>query len=302
MKIGIGAVQFGTNYGISNKSGKTPESEVRVILTAAYEFGVRFIDTAALYGNSEEVIGRAMPPDTNFNIVTKTVAFSKQVLDEIDAQHLEDAFRTSLIKLRMPSVYGLLMHRADDLLLPGGELLMNRLSWLKKEGVVSKIGVSVYSSQQIDQVLDRFSIDLIQLPINVLDQRLLRSGHLEKLKRSGIEIHARSVFLQGLLLMEQQDIPDYFNGVREKLDSYHQIIRERGLTPLQASLGFVSGIPEIDQVICGVNNSEQLREICKATQAKVDWKEFTNFAVFDESIVNPSLWRLDEEKKGSVEG
>jgi len=300
MKIGIGAVQFGANYGISNKDGKTPESEVRTILSTAFELGVRFIDTASLYGDSEEVIGRAMPPDTHFNIVTKTVAFSRQMLDEVDVQNLEDAFHASLLKLRMPSVYGLLMHRADDLLVAGGDLLMNRLLRLKKDGFVSKIGVSVYSGRQIDQVLDRFSIDLIQLPINVLDQRLLQGAYLEKLKRAGVEIHARSVFLQGLLLMGQQDIPDYFNSVREKLDSYHQIISKRGLTPLQAALGFVSGIPEIDQVICGVNNSEQLREICEAGQAKVDWREFTNFAVSDESIVNPSLWRLDVGKKGNV--
>ena len=300
MKIGLGAVQFGANYGISNKGGKTQESEVRTILATAHELGVRFIDTAALYGDSEEVIGRAMPPDTYFNIVTKTVAFSKEILNEVDAQHLEDAFHASLLKLRMPSVYGLLMHRAEDLLVPGGDLLMNRLLQLKRKGFVSKIGVSVYSGDQIDQVLDRFSIDLIQLPINVLDQRLLQSTHLEKLKRAGVEIHARSVFLQGLLLMEQQDIPSYFNGVREQLDAYHRIIKERGLTPLQAALGFVSGIPEIDQIICGVNNSEQLREVCEATQAAVDWREFTNFAVADESIVNPSLWRLDQVKEGNV--
>lgn len=86
------------------------------------------------------------------------------------------------------------MHRADDLFVPGGERLMAALTDLKQQGLVAKIGVSVYNAEQIDQVLDRFAIDLVQLPISVLDQRLLRSGHLRKLKSAGVEVHARSVF------------------------------------------------------------------------------------------------------------
>jgi aryl-alcohol dehydrogenase-like predicted oxidoreductase len=297
LKVALGTVQFGVNYGISNKAGKTPQAEVGAILAAARSKGVSVIDTAALYGDSEAVLGQSLLPDSDFKIVTKTPQFAKQALDESDAQHLEDTLRASLMRLGISSVYGLLIHRADDLLLPGGDLLVERLLRLKQNGLVSKVGVSVYSGRQIDQVLERFPLDLIQLPINVLDQRLLQSGHLQKLKNSGVEIHARSAFLQGLLLMEQQEIPDCFDSARERLESYHQFIREHGLTPLQAALGFVSGIPEIDQVVCGVNNARQLHEICEAAQAKVDVSAFADFATADETIVNPALWQLDKEKK-----
>lgn len=297
LKLGIGTVQFGLDYGISNQGGRTTLAEVKEILTTADELGVRVIDTACLYGDSEDVLGRSISPDSRFNIVTKTPQFTKQSLDETDAQHLEDTFHASLLKLNRPSVYGLLIHRVDDLFVPGGDLLMDQLLKLKKSGLVSKIGGSVYSGQQIDEVMNRFPIDLIQLPISVLDQRLLQSGHLQKLKLAGVEIHARSVFLQGLLLMELQDLPDYFNGIRERLKSYYRFIEAHELSPVQAALGFVSNISEIDHVICGANNHQQLREICAAAQVEVRCKDYADFAIMDEAITNPALWRLDKGKK-----
>lgn len=285
------------SYGISNNAGKTSQEEVGSILADAASYGVRVIDTASLYGNSETVLGRSLPSNSEFHIVTKTPQFAGQVLGESDAQHLEDTLRSSLSKLGRSSVYGLLIHRSSDILLPGGNLLVDRLLKLKQYGLVSKVGVSVYSGLQIDQVLERFPIDLIQLPINVLDQRLLQSGHLQILKRAGVEIHARSAFLQGLLLMEQQEVPEYFDGVREHLESLRLFMRERGLSPLQAALGFVSGIPEIDQVICGVNNARQLGEIIEAARVKVDFRKFAEYAIADEGIVNPALWKFNKEKK-----
>jgi aryl-alcohol dehydrogenase-like predicted oxidoreductase len=290
LKIALGTVQFGMNYGISNKAGKTSQTEVGAILTAAEKYGVSVIDTATLYGDSEAVLGQTLSPNSSFNIVTKTSQFAKQMLDEADAQHLEDTFHSSLSKLGRSSVYGLLVHRVDDLFLPGADLLMDRLLKLKQDGLVSKIGVSVYSGSQIDRLMERFKIDLIQLPINVMDQRLLQSGHLQKLKNAGVEIHTRSTFLQGLLLMKLQNVPEYFDVIRKNLESYHRFIRARGLTPIQAALGFVLGLQEIDQVICGVNNALQLGEICEAAQVEVESNELAEFAIADESIVNPALW------------
>lgn len=294
MKIGLGAVQFGLNYGISNYQGKTLPSEVGSILVAAQELGVRVIDTASLYGESEEVLGRCMPQGALFDIVTKTPQFGKSELCEADAQHLQDVFETSLAKLGYASVYGLLIHKADDLLVPGGSLLMDRLVQLKQAGLVNKIGVSVYTERQIDDVLARFSVDLVQLPVSILDQRLINSGHLQKLKQAGVEIHARSVFLQGLLLMRPDEVPAYFDSVRGELAVYHQFIASRGLTPVQAALGFVTAIDEIDCVICGVNSRQQLEEICMAADTPVGIADFANFSVTDESIVNPARWRISK--------
>lgn len=299
MKIGLGAVQFGLDYGIANTAGKVSEGDVAAILAAAAQLQLTLIDTAALYGDSEAVLGRTMSPASPFDIVTKTPQFAGSTLSELAAQQLEDSLHASLRKLQRRSVYGLLIHRVDDLLLPGGEVLMARMALLKQRGLVSKIGVSVYTGQQIDAVLARFPIDLIQLPINVLDQRLLHSGHLRKLKQAGVEIHARSAFLQGLLLMAPHELPAHFDGVREHLAAYHRFIAGQALTPLQAALGFVTGLEEIDRVICGVNSGMQLHEICAAAGHAVAGTaraDYDAFALSDELFVNPALWQHSKEK------
>ena len=182
MKIGLGTVQFGLDYGVSNKEGKTAPDEVGRILKAAADRGVRVIDTAALYGSSEEALGSALPTGHRFDIVTKTRSFKKDSITPDDARILEEGFGASLSKLRSRSVYGLLLHDCDDLLAKGGGLLMAKMQGFKERGLVKKIGVSVYTASQIDRVMARFSIDIIQLPLSVFDQRLIQSGHLSRLK------------------------------------------------------------------------------------------------------------------------
>ncbi|MEK6744849.1 MAG: aldo/keto reductase [Nitrospirota bacterium] len=294
MKLGLGTVQFGLDYGISNQGGQTTENEAAGILALAASKGVQIIDTAVLYGSSEQVLGRVLPANHRFQIVTKTPRFAN---DRADGQVLEDACLRSLNYLKQDSLYGLLVHHADDLLAPGGNVLMERMVELKRRGLVRKIGASVYTASQIDGIMDRFAIDLVQLPVNVLDQRLIRSGHLAKLKKAGVEIHARSVFLQGLLLMEARDLPPYFTPVRGHLEDYHVYLRERGISPLRAALGFAAGIPEIDVIVCGVNDRMQLNEII-ANAAALDPADFARFAVTDEAMVDPSRWQTGDRGGG----
>lgn len=163
---------------------------------------------------------------------------------------------------------------------------------LKGQQLVSKIGVSVYSAQQIDQLMDKFAIDLVQIPINVLDQRLLASGHLNKLKQQNIEIHSRSVFLQGLLLMGMDEIPSYFLAFKSHLDKWQQLIQSHDITPLQGALSFALSIPEIDKVVVGVNNVSQLIEIVAACNTYIDATQFEGIASMDTNLINPSNWKL----------
>jgi len=290
VKLGLGTVQFGLDYGLSNHLGKTPLGEAISILEVARQRGIRVIDTAALYGNSEEVLGRCLPKDHDFDIVTKTLRFSKGQITPGDADQLEQTFKHSLLTMSTESAYGLLIHHVDDLFIDGGHHLMERMLGLKQQGLVRKIGASVYTAVQIDRLLDRYAIDLIQIPINVFDQRLLRSGHLAKLKEAGIEIHARSVFLQGLLLMDPSEVPPYFESIRQHLTRYQEQMRQKGLTLLQAAIGFVAGMDHIDVVICGVNNHNQLKDICSSFRP-VPVDSYAKFALSDENVLNPSLWK-----------
>lgn len=292
MKIGLGTVQFGIDYGISNQDGKTSLDEIEKILNVAMHNGISVIDTAAMYGTSEEALGKTLSESHRFKIVTKTPRFTSSAITSDDVQRLEDSFSQSLHKMKRASSYGLLIHNADDLLSENGHLLFAKMSELKQKSLVEKIGVSVYTALQIDEILEKFQMDIVQLPINVFDQRLLVSGHLSKLKKRGVEIHARSAFLQGLLLMSPETLPPFFDSVREHLKNYHRVIHRHGLTPVRAALGFLINIPDINFIICGVNNHTQLKEIC-AEAVPVESMDFSSFSLSDEFILNPSNWSID---------
>jgi aryl-alcohol dehydrogenase-like predicted oxidoreductase len=289
VKLGLGTVQFGLSYGVSNRQGQTSPDEAARILATAAGRGLSVIDTAALYGTSEEVLGAVLPPGHGFRVVTKTCRFDGSRIPEDGGARLEEIFRTSLARLGAPSVYGLLLHNVQDLLVPGGELLYGRLLALRDAGLVQRIGVSVYRGEEIDRVLERFPIDLVQLPVNIFDQRLIHGGQLARLKRAGVEVHARSAFLQGLLLMAPEELPPGLAPVRPHLAAYRDWLAGHGISPLAAALGFVTGLADVDTVVCGVNDHQQLEELCVAA-APLTGLDFDRFALTDERILNPALW------------
>jgi aryl-alcohol dehydrogenase-like predicted oxidoreductase len=291
MKLGLGTVQFGLDYGVSNSTGKTPEAEARRILQLAAEKGVRVLDTAAGYGDSEEVLGRGLPAQHEFAIVTKTPVLPADETDNEHIEHVLTGFRQSLSRLGQEKVYGLLVHRAEELLTTKGERLMAALQDLKQQGLVSKIGVTVYGPEQTSRILDRYFVDLVQLPFNIYDQRFLRSGVLDRLKLLDIEVHARSAFLQGLLLMPPDRLAVEFNAIRAHHAQLYREITAAGMTPLEASLRFCLAESRIDQVIVGCETQSQLGEILRV--ACEDGNELLDperFAVEDEAIVNPARW------------
>lgn len=291
MKIGLGTVQFGVDYGISNSAGKVPVSEVRKILDLAKQQDVSILDTAFAYGDSEKILGSILADDGCFSVVTKTPVFKNQVIAKNEVTELSNAFIDSLKKLQQKSIYGLLVHAAEDLLKHGGDLLWKEMCHLKEQGMVKKIGVSIYTAEQIDKILDKYPIDLIQLPINVFDQRLLLNGYLNKLKKLNIEIHARSIFLQGVLLSKVKELPEYFKPLHRHLQGYYEFVYKHKWILVQAALGFVLGIKEIDTVLLGVDNEIQLREIVDVAKP-LDGGLFRRFAIDDELFLNPSKWQL----------
>ena len=286
-KLGLGTVQWGLRYGLANQNGLTPPETVREILSEARSYGITILDTASLYGESEAVLGANSLE--GFKVVTKTPRFATPVITDEQALNLTHTFSLSLQRLSTTKVYGLLIHHADDLLVPGGEKLVAAIMALKETGVVEKIGVSVYHSDQIDAVLKIIKPDLVQLPISVLDQRLLLNGQLERMKNMGIEIHARSVFLQGLLLMPLNRIPPYFDPIRPLLARWRAAAEGQGLTPVQAALSFVRDISYVDTVLVGVENLEQFRSCCVDFSVSATF-DASGLACHDPMYINPALW------------
>ncbi|WP_048314266.1 aldo/keto reductase, partial [Crocosphaera watsonii] len=170
--------------------------------------------------------------------------------------------------------------------------LFEEMLQLKQKNLIRKIGVSVYNADQIDQVLSRYSIDLIQLPINIFDQRLLKNGYLEKLHNLGIEIHARSLFLQGLLLMNLEELPPYFTPYRTCLETYYKTLDKNGISPLKSALDFIQNISQVNCIIVGINTAEQLQEILGTFNEteRLNSDFFESFSIENELIINPSNW------------
>jgi aryl-alcohol dehydrogenase-like predicted oxidoreductase len=283
-RIGLGTVQFGLPYGRFNKEGLPDKESVSATLAAAWEAGIRTLDTAAQYGESESRLGELANPD--FRIVTKTPPLRGQ---ESPSVSLIRGFHESLSRLNRKSVHGLLAHNADDLLGPFGREIFSAMADLRESGKVSRIGASVYTAEQIEKILVRFSIDLIQAPVNILDRRLTTSGWMKRLKEAGIEVHARSVFLQGLLLSDPSVLPCFFDSARPAIMKLRERARLIGITPLTAALRYVLDLPEVDVALVGVDNAAQLREILDdaACRQRVD---ASDLGVDDVEILNPGMW------------
>jgi aryl-alcohol dehydrogenase-like predicted oxidoreductase len=292
MKLGLGTAQFGMIYGAFNRHGQTTIHEVVQILEVCAGFKVHVIDTAASYGESEQVIGQCLPRAHHFKIVTKTPYFKVSKITEQQASDLEKTFELSLRKLNQSSIYGLLIHNPENLLAENSVLLWETMQVLKQQGRVVKIGVSVYTRHQIDQLLARYNLDLLQVPINVFDQRLIEAGYLKRLKERGIEIHARSPFLQGLLVTDLVHLHPYFDFIKDHIIAYRKYIETYGLSPTQAAIGFLKNMDEIDTIIVGVETIDQLKQIIADFHKESPVINFSRFAIHEEKVINPALWKL----------
>src|SRR5579883_2068906 len=177
-RLALGTVQFGLAYGVSHEGGRVPVEEARNILELAALSGVDMLDTAAAYGDSEDVLGTIAGEESPFSIVAKTQPIRAETIDDAAAARVEAEFRESLRRLRRKKAYALLVHHARDILNPGGERLWARLEALRGQGLVGKIGLSAYDRAEIDEATDRYPIEILQAPLNAFDQRLFADGGL----------------------------------------------------------------------------------------------------------------------------
>jgi aryl-alcohol dehydrogenase-like predicted oxidoreductase len=283
-RIGLGTVQFGMDYGVSNEVGQVASTEVSEILVAATEAGIRMLDTAASYGAAEEVLGRALLPNHRFDIVTKTLPLSHGLSE------VEKRARRSLEYLGQKPLDAILVHAARDLAGPDGPKLWELLERLRGEGLFKRIGISAYVDDNPLFLAERYRPDLMQVPFSLLDQRLRRTGALDRIKETGAEIHARSIFLQGLLLMNPSRLPAKLVHSAPALAAIRARIEEAGMTPIEAALGFVLSQGEVDVAIVGITGRSELSEIVAASRATLSTFDWAACAIDDPLTLTPSLW------------
>ena len=286
MKLALGTVQFGLNYGIANKTGQVNSVDAAKIVQLARDSRIDTVDTAIVYGNSEKVLGEIGLND--LRIVTK---LPEVPVAEIDPRSwIIKQFNKSLERLKVDHVTGLMLHRPIQLMDKNGIEIWEGLQSLKNNGLVSKIGYSIYSPNELNPLWEQFRPDIIQAPYNVFDQRLRKSGWLDRCHSAGVEVHARSVFLQGLLLMSADKRPSKFDRWNNVWNAWDDWLESEKLDPLDACLRFVVADEMIDRIVVGIDNVDQLTEIVTVLNNGAELQVPNIFSIEDESLLNPALW------------
>jgi aryl-alcohol dehydrogenase-like predicted oxidoreductase len=276
-KLAIGSVQFGLEYGISNNHGQTKSDEVEKILQLAISNGINTLDTAHGYGSSEETLG-------NFNLEKWDIV--SKFSEASDNVSLRKSLKESLKRLGVKNLHGYIAHSASLLIENPG--LWTILKQFKSEGLVKKIGYSLYHLHELERLLENDMIpDLVQLPYNIVDNRF--SSRLPMLKDYGTEIHTRSAFLQGIFFMDYKKLNSHFGEIipfLKDLDSKFN-------TP-ESKAGFLLNYclqnPYIDKVVIGVNISEQLEQNIQSLNNQLPSTALESIPYISEKILIPVNW------------
>ncbi len=285
-RIALGTAQFGLDYGVTNRAGQVSGHVAAAVLERARALGIEWLDTAAAYGSAESVLGRLAGSGSGFRICTKVVSAA----DGADlAAAAQRQFAGSLARLGRERVDVLMIHDARLLLGAEGPALHRWLQEQKARGRALAIGASVYDGAQARALAERFSLDCVQLPLSVLDQRSLRDGTLPQLKARGVRVQARSVLLQGLLLADPQRLPPAFVAARVPLARVYAAAAASGVSSLALALGFVASVAEVDQIVLGVESPAQLDACVHALDTPAD-AQWHDLACDDPAVVDPRRW------------
>jgi len=290
----LGTAQFGLAYGITNTAGQVSEAEVAHLLTQAEDSGIRYLDTAQAYGNAEMVLGRQLPASHGFKLISKLPALPQPVFKAQDSEAWEQTFFASCQRLGVQGLDALLLHSPADLRKPGGDYLEAWLLRLRERGLVQRLGISIYSAEDLEGVNPAL-LDLVQLPLSLLDQRLLQDGTLARLRAAGTAIHARSLYLQGLLLTPAEQWPPWVSTeMRTHQHALEALAQERGCRLIDLALRFARDQVDLEAVVIGVCSSHELAELSAVWSStlplkKIDWG---SWALNDSIIVDPRRWPI----------
>lgn len=295
MDFCLGTVQLGIRYGIQD-NGLPSHEETEYILSDALDAGIRYFDTAAAYGDAENVLGsyslRYQKQAKEMHIISKLnpQAFQRAPREKWRDIALKNA-EESLKWVRKDRFAAYLFHNAAHIF---DSDAVEALDSVRKEGLAQLIGVSVYTPQEAMQALEYQQIGAVQIPYNVFDQRLDRCGFFAAAKKKKIQIFARSSLLQGLALMQPYQLPENVRFAAPYLTKFLSICNDFDILPLQAAIGYVSAHPDINYVVFGVDNRTQLSEYISMKSMIIPEKMREAFVeAFDEvdaKLVNPSLW------------
>ena len=287
VNLSLGTAQFDMPYGIARTSNKISFNQIAEILDFAYKNGVNTLDTAIHYGNSEEILGKIGVSD--WNIITKIHSLSLDTKDPYGWVISE--VENSLKKLNVSQLNGILLHESKLLSNKYGSLIWKALEYLKAQNLSRNIGVSIYDPSEISNINQDYSFDIIQAPYNVLDKRIESSGLLERISKNNKELHVRSIFLQGLLLMDSSSRPSKFNKWNDIWSNWEEWLIRNNLSSLEACINFACLDTRISKVIVGVDSLAQIKKIISTVALQKKLMKFPDIQSIDEDLINPSNWK-----------
>ncbi len=293
----LGTVQLGAKYGIANDLGQPTLAEAQAIIDATYNAGIRYFDTAQAYGSSEDVLGKILPTYFNVKVISK---FAPE-LDYLKNNILEEAFEKTIKKLGLIP-FGMMLHRYDwmkDWDYGLREIIRHVVIF---RGV--NFGVSVYSSEEAEALLDIKEVSLIQIPLNVFSKEMLDKDIFARAKKANKILFLRSVFLQGLLLLEPKELPQEMGFAKECIKQLYDFCQHKGVGVKEFCLGYALFKAEgYGRVLFGAETKEQVLENIELVnnlniddKTFMEWEQIVSGLLVPEQMLNPSIWPKIDKK------
>tara|TARA_Y100001968_G_scaffold333232_1_gene394867 strand:- start:2919 stop:3836 length:918 start_codon:yes stop_codon:yes gene_type:complete len=283
--IVLGTAQFGSNYGITNENNIL-HSEAREILEFAQSVNINSLDTAYSYQNSESIIGSSYPLSCNFKISSKFPSQSDKYFSKDSKEQWNNIFKTSLLRLKISSLDTYFIHNINDLKKDGRDLLLEWLLDLKQEGLIRRIGLSIYNKSDLSGIyLDNF--DIVQLPLSIYDQTFINNNTIKYLNDIGLKIQARSIFLQGIILQRIDKLPDFFsNEFKQHHHNFYNHLKNLDAHASEYAISFIRSINEIDSFVVGISSIKELKKL---------YSSFIKSQIFYSSDFDAWHWSIKQD-------
>ena len=284
-RIVLGGAQLGLPYGILNGGETLSREAVARILDTAVSHGIDSIDTAIAYGQSETVIGETA--QNRFKIISKLPPIPSDMANV--SQWVRTQIDASLSRLNCSSLEALLLHHPQDLIGPHGSELYAAINSLLSEKIIQRFGVSIYAPNELEGIIGKFDIDVVQAPLNVFDRRIL--GVIDQLKARNIEVHVRSVFLQGVLIANPKDRPQRFQPWSEHFARFDEWVHSTGMSAMGCCLGFALQQPGVTKLVIGTTSKESLTEIMTSIP-NIHLEVPADLQSSSEQLIDPRVWSV----------
>ena len=290
----IGTAQFGMDYGIANTSGQPRQEEIDQIVASAVDNGIRFFDTAQSYGNSESFLGKALEKLEHKNSLRFVSKLSPD-LHSSSSDIIIKTVKSSVQNLNIESLYGFLAHQLEAIYT---QSFASAVQQLKNEEIIFKSGVSVYTPDEAKTALENPLVEILQIPLNILDRRWIDEMILKKAEEKNVQLFFRSIFLQGLIFLNAHDLKKVqMEWAHPYLDQFKTLVSETSLSLVELSINVLSNLSGDNIIIIGVDNYQQLQENINIISNLEPDKTFiqnwwSSIPAFPEKLLNPSLWPI----------